>query len=53
MQDLIVDTIGAVIVAAMGYAYAKSGRYSFVVDGVRGFIQKNRRLFRSNEKREE
>jgi hypothetical protein len=45
MHDLIVDTIGAVIVAAMGLAYAKSGRYSFLADGVRGFIQKNPRLF--------
>jgi hypothetical protein len=45
MQDLIVDTAGAIIVALMGLAYAKSGRYSFVVDGVRGFVQKNPRLF--------
>ena len=46
MHDLIVDTIGAIIVAAMGLAYAKSGRYSFLADGVRGFIQKNPQLFR-------
>jgi hypothetical protein len=48
MYDLIVDTIGAVIVAAMGLAYARSGRYSFLADGVRGFIQKNPQLFRKN-----
>jgi len=46
MQDLIVDTIGAVIVAMMGMAYAKSGRYSFVADGVRKFIDRNPKLFR-------
>ena len=45
MVDLIVDTIGAVIVALMGYAYLKTGRYSFVADGVRAFIRKNPRLF--------
>lgn len=47
MQDLIVDTIGAVIVALMGYAYARSGRYSFLADGVRKFINANPRLFRA------
>jgi hypothetical protein len=46
MHDLIVDTLGAVLVAAMGLAYARSGRYSFLADGVRGFIQKNPQLFR-------
>lgn len=46
MQDLIVDTLGAVIVAMMGMAYAKSGRYSFVADGVRKFIDRNPKLFR-------
>jgi hypothetical protein len=48
MQDLIVDTIGAVIVALMGYAYSKSGRYSFIADGVRKFIVANPRLFRQH-----
>jgi hypothetical protein len=45
MHDLIVDTVGAVIVGLMGYAYSRSGRYSFVVDGVRGFVRKNPGLF--------
>lgn len=45
MHDLIVDTLGAIIVALMGYAYSKSGRYSFVVDGVRKFVRKNPQLF--------
>lgn len=41
MVDLIVDTVGAVIVALMGYAYLRTGRYSFVADGVRKFVRKN------------
>jgi hypothetical protein len=44
MQDLIVDTTGALIVALMGYAYLKSGRFSFLADGVRSFVRGNRRL---------
>jgi hypothetical protein len=44
MQDLIVDTLGAVAVAAMAWAYLRTGRYSFVADGVRSFVQKNPRL---------
>ena len=46
MQDLIVDTIGAVAVGLMGWAYAKTGRFSFVVDGMRKFLHRNPRLFR-------
>lgn len=46
MYDLIVDTIGAIIVGFMGWAYARSGRYSFLADAVRGFVSKNPRLFR-------
>jgi hypothetical protein len=49
MHDLIVDTIGAVIVALMGLAYFKAGRYSFLADGVRGFIAMNPRLFRRGD----
>lgn len=45
MQDLIVDTIGAVIVGFMGYAYLKTGKYSMIADGVRAFIEKNPRYF--------
>ena len=44
MVDLIVDTIGAVVVAFMGYAYLKTGRYSFIADGVLKFVKKNPRL---------
>jgi hypothetical protein len=46
MHDLIVDTLGAVVVAAMGWAYLRTGKYSFVADGVRKFIIKNPRLFK-------
>jgi hypothetical protein len=45
MYDLIVDTIGAVVVALMGWAYYKTGRYSFLADGIRKFIERNPRLF--------
>ena len=44
MKDLIVDTIGAVLVAGMGYAYLKTGRYSFIADGVRAVQRKNPHL---------
>ena len=46
MVDLIVDTVGAMVVGLMGLAYLKSGRYSFVADAVRGFIDHNPRLFK-------
>ena len=46
MLDLIVDALGAIVVALMGWAYFKSGRYSFIADGVRKFIRKNPQLFR-------
>jgi hypothetical protein len=46
MLDLIVDLLGAIVVALMGWAYFKSGRYSFIADGVQKFIRKNPRLFR-------
>ena len=45
MYDLIVDTLGAIIVAALGWAYAKTGRYSFIADAVQSFVQRNPRLF--------
>jgi hypothetical protein len=49
MHDLIVDTLGAVVIAAMGWAYLKKGRYSFIADAVRGFVERNPRLFRRPE----
>lgn len=46
MHDLIVNLVGAVVVALMGWAYFKTGRYSFIADGIRRFIRKNPHLFR-------
>jgi hypothetical protein len=46
MHDLIVDLIGAIVVAVMGYIYTATGRFSFLVDAVRGFTHRNPRLFR-------
>ncbi len=45
MKDLIVDTLGAVVVALMGMASVRSGRYSFIADGVRKFMRLNPRLY--------
>jgi hypothetical protein len=50
MKDLIVDTIGALVVALMGYAYLKTGRYSFIGDAVRAFLRKNPRLLGRGQK---
>lgn len=50
MKDLIVDTIGAMVVALMGYAYLKTGRYSFIGDAVRAFLRKNPRLLGRKQK---
>lgn len=46
MHDLIVDLIGAIIIGGLGWAHAKTGRYSFVVDGVSEFVKRNPRLFK-------
>jgi hypothetical protein len=45
MQDLIVDTVGAILVGFMGWAYSRTGKYSFLVDAVRNFIRMNPHLF--------
>lgn len=44
MHDLIVDALGALVVSSMGWAYMKSGRYSFLADAVHGFIRRNPKL---------
>ena len=49
MQDLITDTLGATAVALMGWTYSRTGRYSFLVDAIRGFMRKNPRLFGSEK----
>jgi hypothetical protein len=46
MLDLMVDLVGATIVALMGYSYFKTGRFAFVIKAVRGFVHRNPRLFR-------
>lgn len=46
MQDLIVDTIGALIVGALGYAHTRHGRFSFLVDAARAFMHRNPRFRR-------
>ena len=45
MVDMIVNTIGAAVVALLGYLYSRSGRDSFIVDGVWKFVRRNPRLF--------
>ena len=45
MVDMIVNTIGAAVVALLGYLYSRSGRESFIVDGVWKFVRRNPHLF--------
>jgi hypothetical protein len=51
MQDLIVCLIGAIVVALMGWSYFKTGRYSFLADGISAFMKKNPKLFRGKRRR--
>lgn len=53
MWDLIVDTIGALVVSIMGYAYLKHGRESFINDWIRNFARKNPHLFKRKGKKQE
>jgi uncharacterized membrane protein YjdF len=46
MHDLILDAVGAVAVGMMGYAYSRTGRFSFLVDELRKFTHRNPRIFR-------
>jgi hypothetical protein len=50
MNDLIVNLVGALVVGAMGWAHARTGRYSFLVDGVRSVIRSNPRWFRRRKR---
>ena len=45
MIDMIVNTIGAAVIAVLGYAYCRTGRQSFIVDGVTKFVSRNPKLF--------
>ncbi len=44
--DLIVDTFGALVIAALGYLYTKRGTEYFVEKWIDKFIQANPRIFR-------
>lgn len=46
MWDLIVDSIGALVVSVAGYFYMKSGATSIVERSIRAFVDRNPRLFR-------
>jgi hypothetical protein len=50
MYDLIVNLIGAVTVGLMGWAYSRSGRFSYIVDAVRKFMRNNLQLFGGKER---
>lgn len=45
MVDMIVNMIGAAVVALIGYFCCRSGRDSFIVEGVRKFVRRNPRMF--------
>ncbi|MDD3620549.1 MAG: hypothetical protein RBR09_12840 [Desulfobulbaceae bacterium] len=51
MFDLIVDTLGALIISVLGYGYLKtSGNTSFLERWIRAFIDSNPQLFRRRQK---
>jgi uncharacterized membrane protein YjdF len=47
MWDLIVDTVGAFLISALGWWYMHRNAESFIEDWIRKFISGNPRLFRS------
>ncbi len=49
MKDLIVNSIGAFVVAVMGYVYLKEGKKNFISKMIVNFIEKNPLLFRSEK----
>ena len=52
MWDLIVDTLGALIIAVLGYGYVKAANNkSFLERWIQAFITKNPRFFMPNSKR--
>jgi hypothetical protein len=48
MWDLVVDTLGAFMISALGWWYMKRKEHSFIEDWIRRFIERNPRLFRSD-----
>lgn len=50
MWDLIVDTVGALVISVLGYGYLKAvGKGSFLERWIGAFIQSNPRLFNRTE----
>ncbi|MDI1302967.1 MAG: hypothetical protein PSX71_13765 [bacterium] len=47
MWDMIVNTVGALIISLLGWSHLKSPRESFLEAWIRKFIESNPRLFRS------
>ncbi|MDQ8204502.1 hypothetical protein [Pelagicoccus sp. SDUM812003] len=46
MWDLIVDTLGALIISLLGWWYMRRRKRSFIESGIRTFIERNPRFFR-------
>jgi uncharacterized membrane protein YjdF len=51
MFDLMVDTLGALIISLAGYFYMASGNESPIDRGIQRFIERNPRLFTRGKKR--
>jgi len=51
MYDLIVNFIGAIAVGLIGWAHARSGRFSYLLDAVSRFKRKNPHLFGGKKRR--
>lgn len=51
MQDLTLNTLGALAIGAGGWAYLKTGRYSYIADWMRSFMDRNPALFRPRRRR--
>lgn len=49
MWDLIVDTGGALVIAALGYRYMKRGKEYFVEEWIGNFVEGNPRIFGRDE----
>lgn len=48
MWDLIVDTLGALIISVLGWRYMERQQQSFIENWIRKFIARNPRLFKSD-----
>jgi hypothetical protein len=49
MWDLIVDTVGAGVVAGLGFVWMRRGTDSFLEDWIESFVRANPRLFQGKE----